>query len=873
MPSHNFGLSLENTSNGASRDLWPTSTDPSDEICFGMLCDIQIQWTPVTSRQKLNTISTGDDEVSDIKLQFSDGRGSLIDASGNDIAVLNNKTHLALSGLASKSQIHFSGIIRGDNQKSLATNSGKPPTRGPNARSFADFLVFGVRAIADDLAKELSRHRMFLQHPLPLPSNVPYENPQYLNIAGASFSNGSLLPAIDCSDELEKGSNVSYSQEDKELQITDPAHVLDCLPRRGYLKEANIDLRISTPLLRHQKEGVDFILRRESPMAGSPHSLWKTTGLDQGLQTYHHLITGQTSDRADDTPGGILADAMGVGKTLTMIASIVSSTKGKTSLESGEEQDYSSGTTHHITVKSTLILVPSALLLDGWISEIEKHVVPGTVNYYKYHGPNRRLPPSSDFPYDVVLSTYGTVAADFRRGGGVLSNFRWRRLVLDEAHVIRSLPTKQFKAVVQLDAAIRWCMTGTPIQNGLEDLASLVRFLRVPILEDISAFRRHIIGRKKTLSGKSKPNFEKLRLLLGSICLRRSTSVLSLLGVTFTTSRPELSPEEREAYNGLALACKRSIDEAVSLENTHKPTQKHILEALLKMRIFCNLGLGMAVDGKETANQLDETLKISQQSRLVSCSYCSSYFGEIEEEASHNLTPGDDLICAECAPRQHHGLEKTLPNCPPVCDPDNDNQDEEPITAKENHRSHSATPPEEYPSKLGALLENVRQQDPQDKSIVFSSWIRSLDAVARLFTEHNITFRRIDGSLPVSQRRQILSEFYDPSVKVLLMTLGTGAVGLNQLSIASQLHLLEPQWNPSVESQAIGRVMRLNQKKQVTVIRYVTMSTIEETVESRQTLKLRLAMAGGLQSSSSDHMERIQGLKELAELIQNQLKS
>lgn len=56
---------------------------------------------------------------------------------------------------------------------------------------------------------------------------------------------------------------------------------------------------------------------------------------------------------------------------------------------------------------------------------------------------------------------------------------------------------------------------------------------------------------------------------------------------------------------------------------------------------------------------------------------------------------------------------------------------------------------------------------------------------------------------------------------------------LNQLSIANHIHLLEPQWNPSVESQAIGRVIRLDQKKQVTVIRYVTESTIEKVRESK----------------------------------------
>lgn len=61
-----------------------------------------------------------------------------------------------------------------------------------------------------------------------------------------------------------------------------------------------------------------------------------------------------------------------------------------------------------------------------------RHVTPGTLQYYKYHGPSRHLPPPSSIQYHIVLSTYGTVAADFSRGGGVLYNVKWYRLVLDE---------------------------------------------------------------------------------------------------------------------------------------------------------------------------------------------------------------------------------------------------------------------------------------------------------------------------------------------------------------------------------------------------------------------------------------------------------
>ncbi|KAI1458191.1 SNF2 family N-terminal domain-containing protein [Annulohypoxylon moriforme] len=831
-------------------------TENPPEICFGMLCDISIQWISAASRQKSNHYR----DVSDAKLVLSNESGDIVDTFGNTIATLNKKTYSALSSVAASiSPVRFDLIQETIDQKGPSTSSSIN-------RSYVGLLVLGPRSVGNDLAKELSRYHMFLQHPVTLPSNFSYENPQYLNIAGASFSNGSLLPAITGYDEIESNSDVPPLQED-EQQVDTISYVLDHLPEHTYLKEAEIDPRISTTLLHHQKEGVDFILRRENINGSNPRSLWKLSGLGQDRQIFRHKITDSTSDKPVEALGGILADAMGVGKTLTMIASIASNLKGRISDAQTHEPEESSKMSR-VPVNSTLILVPSALLLDGWIAEIEKHVASGTLRYYKYHGPNRRLPLSSNLPFDIIISTYGTITADLRHGGSVLYSLKWYRLVLDEAHVIRNWPTKQFKAVMQLDAGIRWCMTGTPIQNSLEDLASLVKFLRVPILEDISTFRRYIIGRKKTASGLIKPNFEKLRLLLGSICLRRSTSVLSQLGVTFMTCKPKFSTKEREMYDGLATVCQKSIEETVSCDNTQKISQRPILEALLRMRIFCNLGL--SINNTAALNQPYERSNISQQDNGAICVFCSSYIDDISKISRQNHNP----LCIECIPQHtQEARGEFLTHSDSRDSNDGARHSTELDSSRTTEVGRGESTNWECPSKLRVLLENIKKQNLQDKSIVFSSWIKSLDAVAKLLTEHRITFRRVDGSLPVSQRKQMLSEFQDPSVRVLLMTLGTGAVGLNQLSIASQLHLLEPQWNPSVESQAIGRVIRLDQKKQVTIIRYVTTSTIEESIENRQALKLRLSIAGGLQSSSSDHTERIQGLRELAETIQSQLKS
>ena len=60
--------------------------------------------------------------------------------------------------------------------------------------------------------------------------------------------------------------------------------------------------------------------------------------------------------------------------------------------------------------------------------------MPNTLTFYKYHGPKRRLP-STSLQFHIVFSTYGTVAADFNRGGGVLNYFHWYRVILDEGGI------------------------------------------------------------------------------------------------------------------------------------------------------------------------------------------------------------------------------------------------------------------------------------------------------------------------------------------------------------------------------------------------------------------------------------------------------
>ncbi len=175
--------------------------------------------------------------------------------------------------------------------------------------------------------------------------------------------------------------------------------------------------------------------------------------------------------------------------------------------------------------------------------------------------------------------------------------------------MIRNSSTKQFKAIENIQAHIRWCLSGTPVQNKLDDLGSLVRFLRLPLLDDPNTFRKHIIGDAKSLRELLDYNYENLSALLGSICLRRSKAVLDLQGLKTEVCRLDFTETERVEYRRLGGVLKQTFDASRNGKKTKKQF-RNVLEAWLQLRLFCNHGLTYAQTSHHTE---EEILSLSQQ--------------------------------------------------------------------------------------------------------------------------------------------------------------------------------------------------------------------------------------------------------------------
>ena len=127
------------------------------------------------------------------------------------------------------------------------------------------------------------------------------------------------------------------------------------------------------------------------------------------------------------------------------------------------------------------------------------------------------------------------------------------------------------------------------------------------------------------------------------------------------------------------------------------------------------------------------------------------------------------------------------------------------------------------------------------RSVVFSSWTKTLDIIQPQLWDKSIRCVRLDGSLSASSRTNVLRAFrLNSGIKVLLATISCGGVGLD-LTAASRAYIMEPQWNPMTESQALDRIHRLGQLKEVRTIRYIIRNSWEEQVLKLQRRKQELA--------------------------------
>lgn len=287
------------------------------------------------------------------------------------------------------------------------------------------------------------------------------------------------------------------------------------------------------------------------------------------------------------------------------------------------------------------------------------------------------------------------------------------------------MSSKQFGAVNRIPAYIRWCLSGTPIQNTLADLGSLVNFLGVPMLSDPAIFRKYIIKSTSPTKSTSNPEYKNLRRLLGSICLRRSKKILRLSDLKREEKRLQLSAVELEQYRDLQHKFEKAIEKAKRM-NRNIETQQTEIQALLQLRLFCNNGLPLEAAPTSSALQdPEELLSFFQQTGENVCNYCSCdivSLGGLESFDFVLLTECSQFVCSECRAQYEYRLgeaRKSRRDCPFCLDSHGTGRD---LAQEYRHYSQDlkkTASRTEYPSKLNELMKDVQAHLEEKRFVEF----------------------------------------------------------------------------------------------------------------------------------------------------------
>ncbi|KAH8592599.1 SNF2 family N-terminal domain-containing protein [Bisporella sp. PMI_857] len=769
------------------------------EICYGALCDAHASLSGWTAEKSL---AQDGRPFQHFQIILHEDSFKLLSGKNEVVAVLDMDTCRALQCLHDHQRVRATAIVE------TSRLMQQPIKRSSKGIFPLSINIYGTQGEADEVGDKLSKMGAFLQHPFFLEHGYEYFNPQYIHIGGR----------VKCMTYLVGLSEAEY----RAIRISNEVeHVLDSLDT---IARDNADTvpdtqpdAIIIPLKSHQRAALAFIKRREN------HDSCQSAN----KSVRHFIGISPKDDIPSYSMGGILADVMGLGKTLSMISAIVSSLPQAIEYATAENRNFVAPESRCRT-RATLVIVTSIQVLDVWKREVSSRVKPGTLKICIFHGPGRPESLEKVIDHDLILTTYATLSAD-SNVLRVLQKIEWFRIVLDEAHWIRNQASNQFRAAESLSAERKWCLTGTPIQNRLNDLESLVKFLHFEPFSRTSIFQRHIL---EPLSKNTPDRAGNLRALLSSICLRRSEKYLNLPEPLYKEISIEFEDKERQVYKSILEKCAREIDEVVSSTGAKIKKYPIMFAAIMKLRRLCNHG----------------TLSLSQTPFLATllssedcepdCDFC---VGNNEDKLALLC---ENKFCTECGrslsntsrgpkPKSHNFVNGASPWT--YASDANVDQPRPRSFLSPRH------PPQGFSTKLLALVENLVNSPPRSKSLVFSYWTSTLNFLEGLLQQRGIRFLRIDGRVTYNDRLRILALFSEDSdIAVLLMSIETGSVGLN-LTAASYVHLVEPQWNPSVEEQAIARAVRIGQTRPVTVMRYIVKRTVEENILSLQKKKSALA--------------------------------
>ncbi|XP_064153358.1 SWI/SNF-related matrix-associated actin-dependent regulator of chromatin subfamily A containing DEAD/H box 1A [Anguilla rostrata] len=476
---------------------------------------------------------------------------------------------------------------------------------------------------------------------------------------------------------------------------------------------------------------------------------------------------------------GILADEMGLGKTIQAISFLASL--------------YQDGNTG-----PHLIIVPSSTL-DNWVRELKLWCPSLAVLVYYGSAEDRRYLRhdilSKEVEFNIIVTTYNTaIGNEYDRS--LFRKLRLEYAVFDEGHMLKNMNSMRYRHLMAINAHYRLLLTGTPLQNNLLELMSLLNFIMPTMFSSSTSQIAKMFSMK---SAEEKSSFEQDRiahakLIMKPFILRRVKSEV-LKQLPDKEERLEFCPmseKQQELYSALFQRSKRSAS----------AEKRVLLNVMMALRKMANHPL--------LHRQYYTAEKLAVMSRLM-----------LKEPSHRDSDPA--LVQEDMEVMSDFELHRLCQQYPVLWE---HQLDSERLLDSGKFRL------------LTTLLASLKEQG--DRVVLFSQFTMMLDLVEVLMTHLSHRYVRLDGSVPMADRIGLIDQFNtDPDIFVFLISTRAGGLGIN-LTSANVVIVHDIDCNPYNDKQAEDRCHRVGQTRTVKVIKLISRDSIEDCMLRLGQKKLKL---------------------------------
>ena len=517
----------------------------------------------------------------------------------------------------------------------------------------------------------------------------------------------------------------------------------------------------------------------------------------------------------------ILADDMGLGKTCQVIAflSHLYETRSPSYDSNGKE-----------VYRPHLIVVPGSTL-ENWLREFEMFCprLPVT-SYYgsqaERDGYQKEI--QDKRPY-VIVTTY-TIAVQ-KSDRIWLKKLKLTCAIFDEGHELKNCKSNRHNHLMRINAEFRLLLTGTPLQNNLTELMSLLNFIMPHTFAGYNE-RLEVIFKHR-----AKTNEESHDALLSAQRIGRARSMMA----PFILRRKK----EQVLQN---LPKKTSRVEYCKLTSSQEAIYQEYLDKAKRVIAARQRAKDTKEFVKESSNVLTDLRKACCHPLLFRRLYTDKELPKVVKAYLRNPTESHrsfDLCLEDMEVSSDHNIHR-------FC-----------LTpAYAAYMSKFSLGPEPFldSGKVTKLVELLQQYKKNgDRALVFSQFVMVIDILEEVLTNENIAFFRLDGATRVDDRQSLIDQFYaDESVTAFMLSTKAGGAGIN-LAAANKVIIFDSSFNPQDDIQAENRAHRVGQRRDVEVVRLVTKGTIEEQIHALGESKVLLdaRVAGGEEGKKAKEGERM----------------